>query len=580
MALACAPVLPAAAAGHSMGTGTGGHGGWGLGRGLFGAAAALVSLPFALAATVVTAAAPRRPGRRPRRRITTRRRTPTRRGYAAPPPAYYAPPVRPTAPPAAVYYAAVICAAPPPPRRTTIRAPPPYYAAPRGYYRPATPGYGRGYNPPVLWLCVSIGRNAAQGSKAAALRRGRPSSADALRLARAHSLGRGNGAVSRRRLRPTSIEAVAERARFSKRTFYDRFDDKAALFAAVVHRIIENIRPRSRGPADRRRHPRGHPAPTCDVHAARGARASGACLAPAGNAESARFPDSCAPWRAMPASGGDQSHRQPSRAGAAANSTAENREFAAAQFIFMVVAFPRRRAMGYGSRMTEDELEVWAGKVVGLVSRRMPRPRSAEYARSSIARGMSLLCGLLRITRCACAAGAAPAWGDEGHEVIGLIAQHYLARGPRPRPSSSSQAMTAVWSRATSRTRHLGRQVSRLGSRHAPVATMPRATGTSSISRSAGADLNRACYGRPPLPAGLPASQGPAEDCVVDKIEEFSAELAISGDRSERSDGRASVSAALGRRSASASARERRSRSGRQSQDRERPRYPAQQPAP
>ena len=41
----------------------------------------------------------------------------------------------------------------------------------------------------------------------------------------------------------TSIEAVATRAGISKRTFYHRFEDKAALFAAVVHRIIELIRP-------------------------------------------------------------------------------------------------------------------------------------------------------------------------------------------------------------------------------------------------------------------------------------------------------------------------------------------------
>ena len=41
----------------------------------------------------------------------------------------------------------------------------------------------------------------------------------------------------------TTIEAVAARAAISKRTFYDRFDDKAQLFAAVVHRIIEHIRP-------------------------------------------------------------------------------------------------------------------------------------------------------------------------------------------------------------------------------------------------------------------------------------------------------------------------------------------------
>src|SRR6266436_2156442 len=44
----------------------------------------------------------------------------------------------------------------------------------------------------------------------------------------------------------TSIEAVARRARISKRTFYHRFDDKPALFVAVVHRIIDRLR----SPAD------------------------------------------------------------------------------------------------------------------------------------------------------------------------------------------------------------------------------------------------------------------------------------------------------------------------------------------
>ena len=36
---------------------------------------------------------------------------------------------------------------------------------------------------------------------------------------------------------------MAQHARISKRTFYHRFPDKAALFGAVVHRIIEVLRP-------------------------------------------------------------------------------------------------------------------------------------------------------------------------------------------------------------------------------------------------------------------------------------------------------------------------------------------------
>src|SRR5207245_11085651 len=41
----------------------------------------------------------------------------------------------------------------------------------------------------------------------------------------------------------TSIEGVAQRARVSKRTIYHRVDDKAVLFAAVVHCIIDRLRP-------------------------------------------------------------------------------------------------------------------------------------------------------------------------------------------------------------------------------------------------------------------------------------------------------------------------------------------------
>ena len=79
----------------------------------------------------------------------------------------------------------------------------------------------------------------------AARRGGRPSLANAallreriLEVATELFLAEGYGS--------TSIEAVAARAGISKRTFYHRFDDKAVLFAAVVHRIIEQIRP----PAD------------------------------------------------------------------------------------------------------------------------------------------------------------------------------------------------------------------------------------------------------------------------------------------------------------------------------------------
>src|SRR6202041_141867 len=73
-------------------------------------------------------------------------------------------------------------------------------------------------------------------------RGGRPSRADSLRLrqrilevATELFLAEGYGS--------TTIEAVAVRAGISKRTLYHRFQDKSALFTAVVHDIIEQIRP-------------------------------------------------------------------------------------------------------------------------------------------------------------------------------------------------------------------------------------------------------------------------------------------------------------------------------------------------
>src|SRR3984957_6063558 len=73
-------------------------------------------------------------------------------------------------------------------------------------------------------------------------RGGRPSRADASHL-RQRILQTGRELFLAEGYGSTTIEAVAARAGVSKRTLYHRFDDKAALFAAVVHEIIEQIRP-------------------------------------------------------------------------------------------------------------------------------------------------------------------------------------------------------------------------------------------------------------------------------------------------------------------------------------------------
>ena len=201
----------------------------------------------------------------------------------------------------------------------------------------------------------------------AGARGGRPTRAEALRLSRrildvATQLFLAEGYES------TTIEAVAERAGISKRTLYHRFEDKSALFTAVVHDIIEQIRP-----------PAGVPLiEGANLHEVLHRLASmilRAALAPPAlalhrliMAESARFPELA---RAV---NGDSSTREAttligdllSRDLCKSKLSAEHRVFAAEQFIFMVVTVPQRRAMGYGVPMTPAELDAWADMTVGL----------------------------------------------------------------------------------------------------------------------------------------------------------------------------------------------------------------------
>jgi hypothetical protein len=116
------------------------------------------------------------------------------------------------------------------------------------------------------------------------------------------------------------------------------------------------------------------------------------------------------------------------------------------------------------------------------------------------------------------------AWGDEGHEVVGLIADHHL----QPATRAKVQAMLAadidtltahdISSEATWADKYRDENNRRdhyLQTRNWHF-----------VDLEIGApDLKSACFGAPPLAAGTVASNGPANDCVVDKINEFAAEL-------------------------------------------------------
>jgi TetR/AcrR family transcriptional repressor of mexJK operon len=167
----------------------------------------------------------------------------------------------------------------------------------------------------------------------------------------------------------TTIEAVAQGAGISKRTFYHRFEDKSALFAAVVHRIIQDIRPPADVPliqgATLRENLR-HLAQLI-LRAALAPRALALHRLVTG--ESARFPSL---MRAVYDEGTEQEAVDLISAlllgGLQGTSLTDAQStFAAQQFIQMVVVLPQRRAMGLGAPMTAKQLTAWAHDAVDLL---------------------------------------------------------------------------------------------------------------------------------------------------------------------------------------------------------------------
>jgi len=206
-------------------------------------------------------------------------------------------------------------------------------------------------------------------SKPAPRRGGRPSREEAEKLedkildaAASLFFSEGYGAVS--------IEEIAKRAQISKRTFYARFENKAAIFRAVVHRVILSLRPPN----------------NATDQLFKGASAEEilrriapiilkASLTPQALAlqrvvlaEAMRFPE-LAPI--MNAEGARQEaidriakllqHEAKSK-----KHTLTNPAFLAEQFLFMLTAAPQRHALGLGAPMRAAELDAWAKDTVDL----------------------------------------------------------------------------------------------------------------------------------------------------------------------------------------------------------------------
>ncbi len=120
----------------------------------------------------------------------------------------------------------------------------------------------------------------------------------------------------------------------------------------------------------------------------------------------------------------------------------------------------------------------------------------------------------------------AEAWGDEGHEVTVAIALHFMSPDKRQQLidllSQDTDPLTphdpiasAVWADRYRDSGSHGPHVNYHHTHEWHFADLDRHH----------PDLNQVCHGFSALPAGTPASDGPARACVVEKIEQFSAEL-------------------------------------------------------
>lgn len=115
-------------------------------------------------------------------------------------------------------------------------------------------------------------------------------------------------------------------------------------------------------------------------------------------------------------------------------------------------------------------------------------------------------------------AGSAGAWGDKGHEVTALIAYRHLTEPARRALDALLASDTDTLTRADFASRALWADRYR---------TTHRETGAWHYVNLeiAAPDLEAACFHFPPESDNVPASFGPAHDCIVNKIEQFEREL-------------------------------------------------------
>lgn len=202
----------------------------------------------------------------------------------------------------------------------------------------------------------------------------------------------------------TTIEAVAKRAQISKRTLYHRFDNKPALFTAVVHRTIDRLRPPAHVPLLEGANLQETLQRLARLILGAALSVPAIALHRLIVAEAVRFPKLATVVTDQ--GGTDEAVRLIAgvleREAQAGRLSLDAPVFAARLFLHMVISRPQSQAMGLGKPMMASELDAWAGDVVNLflngcrgwlpskVSPRIPSPpRSPRRTGKSTSRKKS-----------------------------------------------------------------------------------------------------------------------------------------------------------------------------------------------
>jgi S1/P1 Nuclease len=118
------------------------------------------------------------------------------------------------------------------------------------------------------------------------------------------------------------------------------------------------------------------------------------------------------------------------------------------------------------------------------------------------------------------------AWNDEGHMIVALVADRLLQTQESPAQRKLAELLATDKSNTWTKTDIAGEatwaDALREKSQEGRFATTKWHYVKLDLNNP---DLTKACFGKPALRSMVPASHGPADDCILDKIDQFAKEL-------------------------------------------------------